>query len=72
VKRIYLKQSWMPPRLSLSTPALWWLILERFSAPGWVYGAIFFAIGLLYVVEFVRLVTGDAVDPVVNTTGDSQ
>lgn len=58
----YLKASNLPPRISFVWPMVWWLILERFNAPGWVYGALYTVIAVVFVAECIRLWTGEAVD----------
>lgn len=65
-KQKYIKPNNMPPRLSILWPIVWWLVLERFNAPGWVFGAIFTVIALLYAVEVWRMFACEAVDLVGN------
>lgn len=58
----YIKASNLPPRLSIVWPLVWWLILERFNAPGWVYGALYTVIAVVFIAECIRLWTGESVD----------
>lgn len=65
-KSKYIKSNNLPPRLSILWPIVWWLVLERFNAPGWLYGVLFTIIGIVYVTEVWRLFAADAVDLVGN------
>ncbi len=58
----YIHPNNLPPDLNLLTPFLWFLILERFSAPGFVYCVVFATIGLIYVLQIRRFVLGKSVD----------
>lgn len=58
----YLKASNLPPRVNVLVPLLWVLVLERFDAPGWIYGVIFTMLGIIYAGEIYRLFAGKAVD----------
>ena len=62
----FIKANNMPPRMSILWPIVWWLVLERFNAPGWVFGVMFTMIGLIYAVEAWRMFAGEAVDLVGN------
>ena len=58
----FIKNNNLPPKFSVLTPLTWWLVLERFSAPGWVFGLIYTLIGLVYISEIWRLIVSEAVD----------
>ena len=58
----FIKGANLPPRLSILTPLMWWLVLDHFSAPGWAYGVIYTGIAVVYLVEVWRLFAGTAVD----------
>ena len=62
----FIKQSNMPPRLGLLTYGLVWLLLERFGAPGWLYGVVYVLLGLGTIIEICRAFTDDGVDLVGN------
>ena len=61
-KAKFIKAGNLPPRISIIMPFVWWLVLERFEAPGWAFGVVFTVLGFLYVVELFRLFSGEAVD----------
>ena len=65
-KKKYIKADNLPPKISILWPIVWWLVLERFDAPGWLYGVLFTFIGLIYMAETWRMVVSDAVDVVGN------
>jgi len=58
----YIKGANMPPRISLSAPFVWWLILERFDAPLWMFGTVYTLMALLYALLIFRLFNAEAVD----------
>ena len=58
----FIKAGNLPPRVSIIMPFVWWLVLERFEAPGWEFGVVFTVLGITYVVELFRLFSGEAVD----------
>ncbi len=62
----FIKANNMPPRLSILWPIVWWIVLDRFNAPEWLFGATFTVIGLLYAMEVWRKFAGEAVDLVGN------
>ena len=61
-KAKFIKAGNRPPRVSIIMPFVWWLVLERFEAPGWAFGVVFAVLGITYVVELFRLFSGEAVD----------
>ncbi len=65
-KQKFIKGNNLPPRFGLLSPLVWWLILERFSAPGWVFGLVYTLIGIFYISEIIRLCISDSVDLVGN------
>lgn len=48
----YIKAANLPPRLGLTSLAVWLLVAERLSSPGWVYGAL----GAVYAIYLALLV----------------
>jgi hypothetical protein len=58
----YIKAVNLPPRIGLIAPAVWFLVLERFGAPGWVYGVVYTFIAVVWAAEVYRLFRGEAVD----------
>ena len=58
----FIKQSNLPPRLNLLTPVLWFLVLERFGAPGWLYGVVYTVMFVAYAAGAIVLFTGQSVD----------
>ena len=69
-KQRYIKANNLPPRPSILTFLVWWLILERFNAPAWLYGALYVLLGMLFIVEVWRMFACDAVDLIGNDTKD--
>lgn len=65
-KSKFIKANNLPPQLGILRPIVWWLVLERFNAPGWLYGVLFTFIGIVYFAEVWRLFAADAVDLVGN------
>ncbi len=70
MKKKYLKSNNLPPRVSILWPIVWWLVLERFNAPMWLFGAMGVLILISYVGEVYRLWTGTAVDILGNDKGE--
>ncbi len=62
----YIHVNNLPPNPHLITMAVMWLLLDRFNAPGWVYGVGFTIVGLISIAEICRWVTGKAIDLVGN------
>lgn len=58
----YLSWHNLPPRLTPVRPLLWWLVLERFDAPDWLFVVIIGVSVAFYVSEIVRLLAGGSVD----------
>jgi len=58
----YIKFSNLPPRFNFSSMAVWLLVSERFSAPGWIYGAIATIYVLASIITIVEICTSTAVD----------
>lgn len=58
----FLKASNLPPRPSILGLLVWWLILERFNAPGWLYGCMYTFLGVVFISEVWRMFAGEQVD----------
>jgi hypothetical protein len=46
-KKIHVK--YLPPRLPVQSTALWWLVLDHFQAPGWLWGGM----GAMFIVVWI-------------------
>jgi hypothetical protein len=57
-----LKRDNLPPSVPLTTGLVWWLALERFGAPSWLYGVLFTFLGLAAAVEVARVILCEEVD----------
>lgn len=47
----------LPARLPIQTTALVYLLLDRWSAPGWVWGVVGTVLALFWVLAVVRMYT---------------
>ena len=52
----------MPPKIGVLHFIVWWLALDRFGAPGWLYGALFTVLGIAYLIQLWTVFTFEAVD----------
>lgn len=52
----------MPYRLPLISTLVWWLVMERLSAPGWLYGVLGTLLAIAWIVAIVDLATNEEVD----------
>lgn len=62
MSRTVLPWNALPTNLPVQTTALAGLLLDRFSAPGWVWGVVGTLMALVWIVAVVRLCT-DRVKP---------
>ena len=62
-KRIVLDHNCLPSRLPIWTSATAWLLLDRFSPSGWVWGAVGCFFLLLWIVAIWAVVTQEKVNP---------
>ena len=58
----YIKSENLPPRFGFASLAVWLLVAERFSAPGWVYGVIVTLYGVAAIGTIMQIHKGTAVD----------
>lgn len=63
----YIKSSNEAPTLNLSYYLLWYLALEYFNAPAWLYGVAGTFVVLLTIAFFYRISTETGVDVVKRT-----
>lgn len=52
---VLIKLSSLPPRPPIGFAILFWLLLDRLNAPGWVFGVLWTLVALMAIV-FVRRV----------------
>lgn len=45
----------LPTRLPIVGTVVWWLLMERVNAPGWLWGALGFGMVLVWIAAFVRI-----------------
>ena len=53
-KRIVLKGKHRRHYFPVIGTVVWWLVLDRFGAPGWVYGVVFTLIGIVWIAIIVE------------------
>ena len=54
-RSVVIKSSSLPKRSPIGMAILFWLLLDRLSAPGWVYGVLWSLValcGIVYVISF--------------------
>jgi len=54
-REVLIKQSSLQPRSPILAAIVYWLLLDRFNAPGWAFGAYWTLVVLLVVIFFYRL-----------------
>ena len=52
----------LPTRLPVTSTIAWYLLLDHFTAPGWVYGVVFTLLGIVWGASAFRLGFQSAVD----------
>lgn len=52
----------LPGRLSLIQPLVFWLVLERLDAAGWVWGVVGCLVVIIWILQIVGLFIQDQVD----------
>ena len=58
----YLKHKYLPPRLPVGTAALYWLLLDRFDAPGWMFGVLWTLVSILAIAFIARIINDTPID----------
>lgn len=65
-KKRFIQADNLPPRISVLWPLTWWVVLDHFNAPSWLYGVMFTWIGIILFYELGRLLNSSPVDLVGN------
>ena len=42
---------------------VFWLFLDRLSAPGWLFGVVFTFLGMMWIVSLILLFTEERINP---------
>lgn len=62
MKKTYIKTSNLPPRLPVMAAAFWFMFIQYYHLPQWVYGIWATLFGIIFIAELYRLITEDGVD----------
>lgn len=62
MKKKYIAHANMPPRFPIYLPAIGWLLLDRFNAPGWAHGVFWSFFVLVVIVSMYRMSAEESVD----------
>lgn len=52
----------LPSRLPVTSTIAWYLFLEHFNTPGWIYGVVFTILGIIWVVSAFFIYLEEPVD----------
>lgn len=59
-KRTYISTECMHPKAPVHAAIVWWLLLDRFGAPGWAFGVLWTAVAILAIGFIADMVSGES------------
>ena len=60
----YISAKYLPPSLHLNIALVWWLYIDRYSAPGWVIGVLATLYAIIAIVGILGMKDSKAAAPV--------
>lgn len=58
----YIARNNESPSVGVAVWLVWWLFLDRLSAPGWVFGVVFTLLAILVATQWYRVFFHDAIN----------